>query len=159
MQYKEKWLYTASNHLSTMLIHKDCSRLFTSYLLGHDALYWRKAELKILNVSHESDHNGVNRASVSISCSCEGERGVYFIFFRGGLQCIISRIRLLRFSYLIKFLKLHNLEENVLQDVLRIPLIFIQLWCHPQNFTTFPYIEFKIIICACEWNRLKDHKL
>lgn len=72
------------------------------------------------------------------------------IFFLGGLQCIISRVWLLRFSYLIKFLEFYNLEENVLQDVLCVPLIFIQLWCHPQNFATFPYVEFKIIICACE---------
>lgn len=32
-----------------------------------------KAGFKILHMLLESDHSGVNRASVSTSCSCEGE--------------------------------------------------------------------------------------
>lgn len=51
-------------------------------------------------------------------------------------------------SYLIELLELHKMEENVLQDAFCIPLIFIQLWCHSHNLSTFPYIKFKIIISA-----------
>lgn len=59
----------------------------------------------------------------------------------------------LRVTHLIEFLELNNLEENVFQNVLGIPLIFIQLQSHSQNFTTLPHVEFQIIICTCEWNR------
>ena len=54
----------------------------------------------------------------------------------------------LKGSHLIEFLELYNLEENVLQDMLGIPLIFIQLWSHAQNLPTFPHVELKIIICT-----------
>lgn len=68
---------------------------------------------------------------------------------------MISHVGVLSFSYLIKFLELYNLEENVLQDVLCIALIFLQLWRHPKNLTTFPHVEFQVIVCACEWNQLR----
>lgn len=51
-------------------------------------------------------------------------------------------------SYLVKFLEFYNLEENVFQDVLGVPVLFIQLRCHTQNFTTFAYIKLKVVICA-----------
>lgn len=51
-------------------------------------------------------------------------------------------------SYLIELLELHKMKENVLQDALCIPLIFIQLRCHSHNLSTFPYIKFKIVISA-----------
>ncbi len=52
--------------------------------------------------------------------------------------------------HLSEFLELHNLEENVLQDVLGVPVIFIQLWSLPQDFATLSHIEFEIIVCTCE---------
>lgn len=63
------------------------------------------------------------------------------------MKCLFTQ---LRGSHLIKFLKLYNLKENVFQDVLGIPLIFIQLWSHTKNFTTFAHVELKIIVRACE---------
>lgn len=42
------------------------------------------------------------------------------------------------------------MEENVLQDAFRIPLILIQLWRHSHNLSTFPYIKFKIVVSAYE---------
>lgn len=52
--------------------------------------------------------------------------------------------------YLVEFLKLHHLEENVLQDVLGIPLCVVQFGSHAQDFTTFPYIELEVVVGACE---------
>ena len=57
---------------------------------------------------------------------------------------------------LIEFLELHNLEENVLQNVFGISLIFVQLSSHSQNFTTFPYIKLQIIIRT--WGEVMQNK-
>lgn len=53
-----------------------------------------------------------------------------------------------RRSHLIQFLELYHLAENVLQDVLCVPLVFIQLRSHTQNLATLPYIKFQIVVCA-----------
>lgn len=58
-------------------------------------------------------------------------------------------------SHLIEFLELCNLEENVLQYVLRIPLIFVQLGSHAQNFTTFPDVKLKVVIRACKQSQVR----
>lgn len=86
------------------------------------------------------DSGVVTCGSVSGSLSCKNERIWYFAHTVCPLHC----------SYLIELLELHQMEENVLQDAFCIPLIFIQLWCHAHNLSTFPYIKFKIIIGAWE---------
>lgn len=49
---------------------------------------------------------------------------------------------------LIEFLKLHNLEEDVLQDMFGISPVFIQVPRHTEYVPAFPYIELQVIICA-----------
>lgn len=46
-----------------------------------------------------------------------------------------------KIMFLIELLELHDLEEDVLQDVFGISLIFIQLPRHPQDVPTLPHVE------------------
>lgn len=53
-------------------------------------------------------------------------------------------------SHLIEFLELYDLEENMLQDVLCISLIFCKLGSHAKNLAALPHVKLQVVIGACE---------
>lgn len=56
-------------------------------------------------------------------------------------MCAYTKGSDVHMAHLIELLELHDLEEDVLQDVFGIPLVFIQLPRHPQDVPTLPHVE------------------
>lgn len=90
-------------------------------------------------------------AKVEINASL-GRVGVQWILLTGSNLTLLSGLTFpngLGCKLLLNLrLQFYNLQENVLQDVFGVPLIYIQLWHHPQNLATFLHVEVKIIVCA-----------
>lgn len=57
------------------------------------------------------------------------------------IVCIFIKDSVGHIAHLVELLELYNLEEDVLQDVFGIPLVFIQLPRHPQDVPTLPHVE------------------
>lgn len=60
--------------------------------------------------------------------------------------------------YLIEFLELNELGENVLKNVPGVPGGGRQLGCHIQDVTTLPYIVLKVLIFALVGHLQKINK-
>lgn len=56
-------------------------------------------------------------------------------------MCAYTKGSDVHMAHLIELLELHDLEEDVLQDVFGIPLVFIQLPRHPQDVPALPHVE------------------
>lgn len=52
-------------------------------------------------------------------------------------------------SHLIEFLELYDLEENMLQDVLGVSLIFGKLGSHAEYLAALPHVKLQVVIGAC----------